>query len=173
LTKVGVWLDGPFDDIRLTRLRILDQTADGLNFHDGITNSSLTDSYIRNTGDDGIAMWSEHHSDTGSVFAHNTVKVPVLANNFAIYGGRDIAVLGNLATDTVVQGGGIQVGNRFGAVPLAGTTMMQPDLRQRLRGGPVHRLVGHERALRPRRDREGPGPSRCSSTQRSLRRSVT
>ena len=48
----------------------------------------------------------------------------MLANNFAIYGGRDIAVLGNLATDTVVQGGGIQVGNRFGAVPLAGTTMM-------------------------------------------------
>jgi len=131
LTKVGVWLDGPFDDIRLTRLRILDQTADGLNFHDGITNSSLTDSYIRNTGDDGIAMWSEHHSDTGSVFAHNTVKVPTLANTIAIYGGSDIAIRDNLATDTVVQGGGIQIGNRFGAVPLAGTTTVSGNRLER------------------------------------------
>jgi hypothetical protein len=120
--KVGVWLDGPFDGVHISRLRILDQTADGLNFHDGITNSSVTDTYVRSTGDDGMAMWSENHPDTGSVFARNTVKVPVLANNIAIYGGRDIKVVDNLVTDTVVQGGGIHVGNRFGAVPLSGTT---------------------------------------------------
>jgi len=55
----------------------------------------------------------------------------VLANNFAIYGGRDIAVLGNLATDTVVQGGGIHVGNRFGAVPLSGTTTIARNMLMR------------------------------------------
>ena len=120
--KVGVWLDGPFDRVKISRLRILDQTADGLNFHNGITNSSVTDTYVRSTGDDGLAMWSEHNPDTGSVFARNTVKVPVLANNIAIYGGRDVEVSDNLVTDTVVQGGGIHIGNRFGAVPLAGTT---------------------------------------------------
>jgi len=59
--KLGVWLDGPFDRVRISRLRILDQTADGLNLHDGITNSSVTDTYVRSTGDDGMAMWSEPH----------------------------------------------------------------------------------------------------------------
>jgi hypothetical protein len=60
--------------------------------------------------------WIKHYR------ANNTVKVPTLATTIAIYGGRDIKVLRNLVTDTVVQGGGIQIGNRFGAVPLAGTT---------------------------------------------------
>ncbi len=121
-TKVGAWLDGPFDGLTISRLRILDQTADGINFHDGITTSTVTDTYVRGTGDDGLAMWSEHHADAGNVFAHNTVEVPTLANNIALYGGSDNTVSDNLVADTLVQGGGIHVGNRFGAVPLAGTT---------------------------------------------------
>lgn len=121
-TKVGAWLDGPFDDLHLSRLRVLDQTADGINFHDGITNSSVTDSFVRGTGDDGLAMWSENQPDRGDVFDHDTVQVPTLANDAAIYGGRDDAVTNNLLTDTLVQGAGVQVANRFNAVPLAGTT---------------------------------------------------
>jgi len=121
-TKVGAWLDGPFDGLTISRLRILDQTADGINFHDGITHSTVTDTYVRGTGDDGLAMWSEHHADAADVFAHNTVEVPTLANNIALYGGSDNTVSDNLVGDTLVQGGGIHVGNRFGAVPLAGTT---------------------------------------------------
>lgn len=121
-TKVGVWLDGPFDGLTLSHLRILDVTADGVNFHDGITHAEVVDSYIRGTGDDGLAMWSEHHPDTGDVFAHNSVRNPALANNIALYGGSDNQVTGNLVADTLVQGGGVHVGNRFGSVPLAGTT---------------------------------------------------
>ncbi len=121
-TKVGVWLDGPLDNFTLSRSRILDQTADGLNFHQGVTNSEVVDTYVRNTGDDGLAMWSEKDPNANNTFNRNTVKVPVLANNIAIYGGRDIKVTNNLVTDTITQGGGIQIANRFGAVPLAGTT---------------------------------------------------
>ena len=121
-TKVGAWLDGPFDGLTISHLRILDLTADGINFHDGITHSTVTDTYVRGTGDDGLAMWSEHHADAANVFAHNTVEVPTLANNIALYGGSDNTVSDNLVADTLVQGGGIHVGNRFGAVPLAGTT---------------------------------------------------
>ena len=130
-TKVGAWLDGPFDGLSLSRLRILDVTADGVNFHDGITHSSVTDSYIRGTGDDGLAMWSDQHPDSGDTFARNTVRSPALANNIALYGGSDNAVTGNLVTDTLVQGGGIHVGNRFGAVPLAGTTTVARNTLQR------------------------------------------
>ncbi|MGX6607945.1 discoidin domain-containing protein [Micromonosporaceae bacterium Da 78-11] len=130
-TKVGAWLDGPFTNLKITRARILDQTADGLNFHDGITNSSVTDSFIRNTGDDGMAMWSEKHPDTGNTFARNTVRAPILANTIGIYGGSDNTVAGNLLTDTVVQGSGIQVANRFGSVPLAGTTTVDRNVLDR------------------------------------------
>ncbi len=121
-TKVGLWLDGPFDNFTLSRSRILDQTADGLNFHQGVTHSKVVDTYVRNTGDDGLAMWSEKDPDAHNVFTRNTVKVPVLANNIAIYGGSDNKVTKNFVTDTVTQGGGIQIANRFGSVPLAGTT---------------------------------------------------
>jgi len=121
-TKVGVWVDGPLDNLTVSRARILDQTADGLNFHDGVTNSKVVDTYVRNTGDDGLAMWSDNHPDANNTFTRNTVKVPVLANNIAIYGGTDNKVTNNLVTDTITQGGGIQIANRFNAVPLAGTT---------------------------------------------------
>ena len=121
-TKVGVWVTGPMDDFTVKNSRILDQTADGLNFHRGVTNSKVVDTYVRSTGDDGLAMWSEKVADVGNTFTRNTVKVPVLANNIAIYGGSDITVTDNFVTDTVTQGGGIQIANRFGAVPLAGTT---------------------------------------------------
>lgn len=124
-TKVGMWFDGPFDNLQITRARILDQTGDGLNFHNGITNSSVSDSYIRNTGDDGLAMWSDINPNVGNTFTRNTVKVPVLANNIAIYGGSDTEVSRNWVTDTVTQGGGIQIANRFGSVPLSGTTTVE------------------------------------------------
>jgi len=127
-TKAGLWLDGPFDGLKVSNLRILDMTADGLNFHDGITNSSVTNTFVRGTGDDGLAMWSDQHPDVHNVFSHNTVQVPTLANNIAVYGGRDNTVTGNLLADTITQGGGIQVANRFGSVPLAGTTTVTKNI---------------------------------------------
>ena len=32
-TKVGAWMDGPMDNFTIKNSRILDQTADGVNFH--------------------------------------------------------------------------------------------------------------------------------------------
>jgi hypothetical protein len=121
-TKVGMWLTGPFDNLQISNVRIQDTTADGINFDGGITNSSVTNTYIRNTGDDGLALWSSGIADSGDSFSHDTVVLPILANNFAIYGGHDNKIVNDYGTDTITQGGGIQVGNRFAAVPLAGTT---------------------------------------------------
>ncbi|MDJ0347189.1 discoidin domain-containing protein [Streptomyces sp. H10-C2] len=121
-TKVGMWFDGPFDGLAISDVRIQDVTGDGLNFHDGISHATVKNSYIRNTGDDGLAMWSGGHADHDNAFSHNTVVLPILANNIALYGGHDNAITDNLVTDTLTQGGGIHVGNRFGAVALSGTT---------------------------------------------------
>ena len=121
-TKAGIWLDGPFSGLQITGARIRDLTADGINFHDGITRATVEQTEIRNTGDDGLAMWSEHDADANDAFLSNTVQLPILANALAIYGGANNRVSNNIVADTVTEGGGIHVANRFNAVPLGGTT---------------------------------------------------
>ncbi|MGW3964798.1 discoidin domain-containing protein [Amycolatopsis sp. NPDC005003] len=121
-TKVGLWLDGPFDGLTVSGNRILDQTADGLNLHQGISNTLVTNNFLRNTGDDGLAMWSEHDADHHNTFSFNTVLLPILANNIAVYGGHDNTVSDNVVADNQDQGGGLHIANRFSAVPLSGTT---------------------------------------------------
>jgi hypothetical protein len=118
--KVGLWFDGPMDGITIRRLRILDTIADGLNFHRGVSHATVEESFVRNTGDDGLAAWSGKLADHHVAFRRNTVILPVLANGIALYGGRDLEVSGNLVADTLTEGGGIHVGNRFSAIPLSG-----------------------------------------------------
>ncbi len=119
-TKVGMWFDGPMANLRVTGNVIVDQIADGLNLHTGVTDSVVRDNFVRNSGDDGLAMWSEKTSDAGNVFDRNTVQTPTLANGIAIYGGTDNTVSGNLIADPLREGSGIQVGSRFGALPFTG-----------------------------------------------------
>jgi Alpha-1,3-glucanase catalytic domain D1/Alpha-1,3-glucanase catalytic domain D2 len=119
-TKVGMWFDGPMTNLHITNNVIADQIADGINFHTGVTNSTVANNFIRNTGDDGLAMWSEKTADSGDVFDHNTVQTPVLANGIALYGGTDNTVSGNLVADPIREGSGIQLGTRFGAQPFTG-----------------------------------------------------
>ncbi|WP_405020545.1 right-handed parallel beta-helix repeat-containing protein [Kitasatospora sp. NBC_00070] len=119
-TKVGLWFDGPMTNLRVTGNVIADQIADGLNFHTGVTDSLVADNFVRNTGDDGLAMWSERTGNARNTFDHNTVQSPVLANGIALYGGTDNTVSNNLVADPVREGSAIQVGSRFGAEPFTG-----------------------------------------------------
>lgn len=119
-TKVGIWLDGPMTNLKITNTMIVDQIADGINFHSGVTNSVVFNCFIRNTGDDGLAMWSETAQDAGDVFDHNTIQTPVFANGIAIYGGTDNTASNNLIADPIREGSGIQVGSRFNAQPFTG-----------------------------------------------------
>jgi hypothetical protein len=119
-TKVGMWFDGPMTTLRITNTIITDQIADAVNFHTGVTNSVVSNSFIRNTGDDGLAMWSERTEDANNTFDHNTVQTPVLANGIAVYGGTDNTVSNNLVADPVREGSGIHVGSRFGAEAVTG-----------------------------------------------------
>jgi hypothetical protein len=124
-TKVGAWMDGPMDRFTIRNSRILDQTADGVNFHIGVTNSTVTNTFVRNTGDDGLAMWAENVPNVGNAFTRNTVVAPILANNIVSYGGRDITISDNVVAETISNGGGLHVGNRYpgvnGPTAVAGT----------------------------------------------------
>ncbi|GAA1005747.1 mycodextranase [Acrocarpospora pleiomorpha] len=119
-TKVGLWFDGPMSNVKVTNNIIVDQIADALNFHIGVTNSRVSNNFVRNTGDDGLAMWSEKTANANNTFDRNTVQTPVLANGIAVYGGKDNTIAGNLVADPIREGSGIQVGSRFGAEAFTG-----------------------------------------------------
>jgi hypothetical protein len=134
-TKVGLWFDGPFDGLTVRDNVIVDQIADGLNLRRGVSHVRVTNNFLRNLGDDGLAMWShlvknpdgtpqtseEADQDHDNTYDHNTIVAPVLANGIAIYGGRDNVVSDNVVADTVREGGGLHAGYRFGAARFSGT----------------------------------------------------
>jgi len=120
-TKAGIWLDGPMTNLTISGNTIVDQLADGINFHTGVTDSTASSNFIRNTGDDGMAMWSEVTADSNDTFDHNTVQTPVIANGIALYGGTGNTVSNNLIADPIREGSGIQLGSRFNAVPFTGS----------------------------------------------------
>ncbi|MFF9087888.1 discoidin domain-containing protein [Streptomyces sp. NPDC014991] len=122
--KVGLWLTGNNDNLVVENNRILDTTADGLNLNGTARGVRVRNNFLRNQGDDALAMWSLYAPDTDSSFDNNTISQPNLANGIAVYGGTDIAVRNNLVSDTNALGSGIAISNQkfmdpFS--PLAGT----------------------------------------------------
>jgi hypothetical protein len=125
-SKVGLWFDGPMNNLTVRNTIVADVIADGINFRRGVTNSRVQNSFFRNTGDDGMAMWSHNVStvatdeDANNVFDHNTVQTPTLANGIAVYGGRDNTVSNNVVADPIREGSGLHAGQRFSSTPFAG-----------------------------------------------------
>jgi hypothetical protein len=122
--KVGLWLMGNNDNLVVENNRILDTTADGLNLNGNARGVRVRNNFLRNNGDDALAMWSLYSPDTDSSFENNTITQPNLANGIAVYGGTNIAVKNNLVSDTNALGSGIAISNQkfldpFS--PLAGT----------------------------------------------------
>ncbi|MER5941015.1 carbohydrate-binding protein [Streptomyces sp. NPDC001928] len=124
-TKTGVWLDAPTKGMYLTGLRIRDTMADGANLHKGTTGTEISNSSIRGTGDDALAMFSEQQAVTDCAFRFNTVQLPLLANGAAIYGGSGNSIQDNLIADTVTSSAGIAISTRNfppAPLPFSGTT---------------------------------------------------
>ncbi|MEU0532779.1 discoidin domain-containing protein [Amycolatopsis tolypomycina] len=127
-TKCGLWLmNGASSNVTIEHNRILDTQADGVNFDGAVTNSTLRNNYLRNNGDDGLALWSNGQADSGNTLVNNTVVQPNLANGIALYGGSNNTVTGNLVQDTNALGGGYLVANRFNSVPLSGTVTLSDN----------------------------------------------
>ncbi|WP_432028600.1 galactose-binding domain-containing protein [Streptomyces sp. 1222.5] len=110
--KVGLWLTGNNDNLVVENSRILDTTADGLNLNGTAKGVRVRNNFLRNQGDDSLAMWSLYAPDTNSSFENNTISQPNLANGIAIYGGTDISVKNNLISDTNALGSGIAISNQ-------------------------------------------------------------
>jgi len=134
-TKVGLWFDGPMSNLRVERNVVVDQIADGLNFHRGVTGSLVRDNLFRNTGDDALASWSQDVPNARNVFDSNTIQVPTLANGIALYGGTDLTMSNNVVADPVREGSALHLGSRFGATAFAGTIAVRDNTT--VRGGPL------------------------------------
>ncbi|MFD5572889.1 discoidin domain-containing protein [Streptomyces cadmiisoli] len=122
--KVGLWLTGNNDNLVVENSRFLDMTADGLNLNGTARGVRVRNNFLRNQGDDALAMWSLYAPNTSSSFENNTITQPNLANGIAIYGGTDITVRDNLVSDTNALGSGIAISNQKFLDPfhpLAGT----------------------------------------------------
>lgn len=132
--KVGLWLLGNNDNLGVENNRFLDMTADGLNLNGNARGVRVRNNFLRNQGDDALAMWSLYAPDTDSSFENNTISQPNLANGIAIYGGTDIAVRNNLISDTNALGSGIAISNQkfldpfhplAGTITVAGNTLVR------------------------------------------------
>lgn len=110
--KVGVW-SANTDGMVVQGCRIRNTYADGINLCSGTTNATVRNNSLRNTGDDGIAIWPWLADCSGNTIAHNTVQIPTLANGIAIYGGGNNVVDNNYVADTINNGAGIVTGSEF------------------------------------------------------------
>ncbi|MGW7263938.1 discoidin domain-containing protein [Streptomyces sp. NPDC054842] len=164
--KVGLWLTGNNDNLVVENNRILDTTADGLNLNGNARGVRVRNNFLRNNGDDALAMWSLNAPDTDSSFENNTVTQPNLANGIAVYGGTDIAVKNNLVSDTNALGSGIAISNQkfldpfsplAGTITVSGNTLVRTGAMNPNWGHPMGalRVDAYDSAIEARVDITG------------------
>ncbi len=108
-------------------IRVRDTYADGVNFADATSGSTIEQSTFRNTGDDSIATWSYAADGTApcsnDTFQFNTVQTVWRANCFALYGGSDNTLENSTCADTSNYSGVfIATTGGFDVIPFGGTT---------------------------------------------------
>jgi hypothetical protein len=132
--KCGLWLTGNNTNLLVQNNRIIGTTADGLNLDGSASGVQVKNNFLRNQGDDSLAMWSLGSPDTGNTFSNNTIVQPNLANGVAIYGGSNNTVSNNVIADTNALGGGIAISNQAflqpfnplsGTVTVSGNTLIR------------------------------------------------
>lgn len=139
-TKCGWWVGAhesphPTENLTISRCRFRNLYADGVNFCNGSSHSTITQCHFRNTGDDAMASWAPKRTgvNSGNLFSFNTVQAPWRANCAAIYGGKDNRIEDNLFEDTSNYPG-ILIGREFNCHPFAGRTIVQRNTLRRCGG---------------------------------------
>jgi hypothetical protein len=111
------WLSGSNGTIRDSRVG--DGWGDGINLNNGNSpnpekaggNLTAENNFVRGTGDDGLATYSDRGKNgdnsrmTDTRFLNNTVIAPYWANCLRIAGGRRIIMRNNLLSDAAANNG--------------------------------------------------------------------
>ena len=97
------------DGLKIVNCRIRNNLADGVNFCQGTSNSTVYNCSIRNNGDDGLAMWNDStmgaKDESGNIFCYNTIEFIWRAGGIAIYGGKEHKIYNNYIRDTHMSAG--------------------------------------------------------------------
>jgi hypothetical protein len=144
-TNVGLWLQYGNTNVIVRNSVILDTDADGINLNGNATGVTVRDDFVRNTGDDGLAIWSYPAVDSHDTFAWDTVEQPNLANGIAEYGGTDNTIEHDVIADSNALGSGLTISNEQFSSPgfttLAGTIDVDHDTV--IRSGAMNPNWGH------------------------------
>ncbi|MBJ6361710.1 discoidin domain-containing protein [Paenibacillus sp. GCM10012307] len=93
------------DGLVIENSRIRNNLADGVNFAQGTSNSTVRNSSIRNNGDDGLAVWTSNvngaPAGVNNTFSYNTIENNWRAAAIAFFGGSGHKATNNLIKDTV------------------------------------------------------------------------
>ncbi len=115
-TKVGMWIENS-SKLKIAGCRMRNTMADGINFCNGMAESTIDNCTARGTGDDCFAIWptvrgKEQFLPGFNLIAHCTAELPYLANGAAIYGANSNAIKNCLFTD-ISQGAAILISTTF------------------------------------------------------------
>ena len=123
-TNVGFWLQYGNTNITVENSIVLSTDADGLNFNGNATGDTVKNNFLRNDGDDGLALWSYPAADSNITLSNNTIVQSTLANGIADYGGSNNTITNNVIADTNALGSGLTISNEqflTPFTPLSGT----------------------------------------------------
>ena len=123
-TNVGFWLQYGNTNITVENCIVMSTDADGLNFNGNASGNTVKNNFLRNDGDDGLAIWSYPATDSNITFANNTIVQSTLANGIADYGGSNNTITNNVIADTNALGSGLVISNEAFLqpfTPLSGT----------------------------------------------------
>ncbi|MBN8527180.1 MAG: right-handed parallel beta-helix repeat-containing protein, partial [Planctomycetes bacterium] len=121
------------EDLLIRGWRIRDTSADGINLYNGARRCVIEECLVRNTGDDGLAVWSPagRGAPSGDIaIRRNLVELPWFASAIALYGGGPFQVEDNRIADTVTTGSGIYISASFKAHPFAGDVRVAGNVLQ-------------------------------------------
>ncbi|OBZ17163.1 discoidin domain-containing protein [Bacillus sp. FJAT-26390] len=104
------------DGLIIENSRIRNNLADGVNFAQGTSNSTVRNSSVRNNGDDGLAVWTSNvngaPAGVNNTFSFNTIENNWRAAGIAFFGGGGHKATNNIIIDTV-GGSGIRMNTVF------------------------------------------------------------
>ena len=143
----GFWVgggSGVTNNLTIDSCRLRNLGADGINLCNGTKNSTVVNTTVRGTGDDGIAIWSAPEMDgpagginyagcANNIVKNCTVELPWRANAYAIYGGQDNTIRDCIARDTLTYAG-VNVSSTFNPRAFGGSTRVENMLIERCGG---------------------------------------
>ena len=96
--------------------RIRNNLADGVNFCQGTSDSTVQNCSVRNNGDDGLAVWPDNTMGAtmgvNNTFRYNTIENNWRAGGIAIFGGDGHQIYNNYIKDGF-KGSGIRLNTTF------------------------------------------------------------